>query len=160
MNYQEELAKVENDRVALRAWQGEFRPELLRGIESAWAMGGRDKSREEIKKESEDPEAKIYHAELLKRLINPVFHVISRASIVPVIWSGRGSVLIDEFKSLLQAAIKLSAQSEREPKEGFFSRLFGKGKQAELRQIDGNLEALRSEAEQIVNKCVGIISGK
>ncbi len=136
MNYQEELAKVENDRVALRAWQTEFSPSIVRQVEEHLAGTHWTKN----PSPGEKKEVDVYWAEKRKKLADSNYHIIARAMLVD---PGRGTV--DNYKALLQVAIKLS---EKPAKKTLWQKFFGG---SDLDKIDKQLAEARELAQGIVN---------
>jgi len=140
MNYQEELEIVKRDYLAFRVWKSEFRPEITLSM----ALEATDVRKQEKKLEAEKEVRELYYAQKKQRLLDPGMHVISKMVII------QKDLMIDDYKACLELAINLSKQLET-AKEGFFTRLFGRGISDQLKKLDREMEKLRIEAQKLID---------
>jgi len=147
MNYREERERIERDRMALRVWQSEFRPELIRKIESHKAMLNLSKT----PSEADLKESQAYNAGKLKRLLDPKFHVIAKLTILP------SEIIFSQYIAVLSTANALSEDIKRNPGEGFWSKLFG-GRKKDLAKLDKSLEEIELQAQGLISEFIQLHS--
>lgn len=145
MNYREERDKIERDRMALRVWQSEFRPEVVRKLEAKEAQPNISETA------SEQKEFEAYNSGRLKHLLNPKFHVIAKLTILP------SENIFSQYIATLETANALAEDMRRNPGEDIWAKLFG-GRKKELVKLDKTLEDMKSKAQLTVNEFIELLS--
>lgn len=148
-DFKAELDKLNRDLVVLTARRNEFRPDVSKDVEEQFG-GVWSKKEKKERAEREAPDVRFYNKWRLKVIADKNFHVIARLFVV-----SPKSIFIENYKRLLDEAIKLSV----EPQKRSFWNIFNLGRKVRtVKDVEAELEGMRKAAQSAIDSELVIIS--